>query len=136
MSGKKGSHIKHILSKWLVGIIALLVLNCSVDTPFDPVSMEWNGSEYVEAADFNDIESLYELVAECCLDMNDDFVPENDDDDGFEIGKTLKDWTCRELPPFRYFTTSPSVDYAEYAGSSFLSVIREVTAPPPDACNV
>jgi hypothetical protein len=125
--------LKKRLSNALVSLIALMVLNFSVDTAFDPVPVKWNGTEYTEDPNFNDIESIYELVTECWLDMDDDFVPEQDDDDGYETGKTLKEWVC--TPPLQLSALSISYGkyYAEHIVPSYPSISIEVTIPPPDA---
>ncbi len=124
--------LKLRLSKALVTLIALLVLNYSVDTAYDPVPMKLNGHAYAEDLTFNDIESIYELVTECWMDMDDDFVPEQDDEDGYEINKTLKDWTC-EIPTIYHITTPSYIkNYEEHIGHSYTSIALDINLPPPD----
>lgn len=124
--------LKWRLSRALVALIALLVLNCSVDTAYDPVPMKWNGEEYTEDLSFNDIESVYELVAECLLDMDDDFVPEQDDNDGYEIGKTLKDWTCTTPAVHLPFFHRAHRLYPTHIEKQYPLIAREICLPPPD----
>lgn len=122
---------KQRFSKALVGLIALLVLNCSVDTAYDPVAMKWNGDEYVEDMSFNDIESIYELVTECWLDME-DFVPENDDRDGYELGKTFKDWIAIPYPHFSLQHNIYTRHYVPHTITTYPSIFGEIDRPPPD----
>lgn len=122
---------KQRFSKALVALIALLVLNCSVDTAYDPVAMTWDGEEYVEDMSFNDIESIYELVTECWMDLE-DFVPEQDDQDGYELGKTIKDWIAA---PYLNFSLQHKVIkryYVPHMIPTYPSVSGEIDIPPPD----
>ena len=122
---------KQRLSKALVAIIALLVLNCSVDTAYDPVAMKWDGKEYSEDATFNDIESIYELVTECWMDM-DDFVPEQEEEDGYELGKTFKDWVAQPMVEYSLLKNTFTQNYPPHNTSIYLSISEEVNIPPPD----
>lgn len=76
--------MKLILSKILVSILAILTLNCSIEMPHPERYTEWDGDSYVEDLSYNDIESIYELVTECWLDME-DHVPEQNDDDNDDV---------------------------------------------------
>lgn len=129
------ARLKLSLSKALVALIALLVLNYSVDTAYDSVPVKWNGQEYAEDLTFNDIESIYELVTECWMDMDDDFVPEHDDDDGYEISKTLKDWTHEK--PLVYHISAPAYNkhFTEFIAAEYASVALDINPPPPDCLN-
>lgn len=131
-TGSTIAMIKLRLSKALVGLIALLALNYSVDTAYDPVPLKWNGHEYAEDLTFNDIESIYELVTECWMEMEDDFVPEDEDSDGYEISKTLKDWTHE--PPIAYQFPEPSYNkfYTEHIIRNYASIALDINLPPPD----
>lgn len=84
--------MEEILNKILVSILALLILNCSVEMPHPSIHTYWDGEDYVEDLSFNDIESIYELVTECWMGLK-DHVPEAEDEDSDEI-KTggLFDW--------------------------------------------
>ena len=122
---------KYRLSKALVALIALLVLNCSVDTAYDPVAMKWNGEEYTEDMSFNDIESIYELVTECWMELE-DFVPEQDDRDGYELGKTVKDWIAFPYPDYSLQYKVAKTLYVPHSLLSYPSFSGDIDIPPPD----
>lgn len=94
--------------------------------------MKWNGHEYTEDLAFNDIESIYELVTECWMDMDDDFVPEQDDDDGYEISKTLKDWNCETPVIFSIGPRSYNKYYLEHIIKNYASIPLDIDIPPPN----
>lgn len=122
-----------ILSKIIVGIIAILVLNCSIEAPYPQIEKKWDGKDYVEDLSYNDIESIYELVTECWMDM-DNHVPEDNDDDDNEDTKVEKDY--KWLPPqFSSARKKPGIqvrDIHTYHEDIYISVIAEYTSPPPD----
>jgi hypothetical protein len=121
-------------SRLLVVLLALLILNGSVD-PADPVSaVYWNGDDYVEDVTDNDIESLYELVTEQVLDL-DDFVPEHDNDAG-DTDKNMKaayDWLHLSYYPDapKLVVNLASPVYPIYT-PSFFEVFLSKDCPPPD----
>ncbi len=123
------SRLSISLSKLLVSLIALLILNYSVDTP-DPLAYTLpNGKENLSK---NDIESVYEYVTECMMDL-DDFVPETDDGDETKVSKKAFDWLVTnlfiELPHNTHYTCNTFAD--AYIGV-FPAVSVGSVDPPPD----
>jgi hypothetical protein len=70
---------KITLSRMLCGLVALLVLNSSIDTPAASDVMTLDDGWYVEDMSYNDMESFFELFTEGLLDLE-DFVAEHDND--------------------------------------------------------
>lgn len=79
LSRSKIEKFKIAWAKLLCGLIALLILNSSIDTPSNSDIMVWDGADFTEDLSYNDIESIYELLTEEILDLE-DFVAEHDND--------------------------------------------------------
>lgn len=124
-----------MLQKMIVALLALLVLNGSIDTKDLRSATEWNGSDYVEDLSFNDVESMYELVTECLLDME-DFVPEHDDDSGDtdQTFKTATHWIAGSHIAFA--VKAPDIKTGAlifpYIQPSFSKAYLRAETPPPD----
>lgn len=124
--------MKLILSKILVSVLAILTLNCSVEMQHPEQFLRWDGQDYVEDLSFNDIESIYELVTECWLDME-DHVPEQNDDDNDEVNplNTLS-WIALFPDQFKLYnghigeqSYPPYIDHYHFA-------YNRKDSPPPD----
>jgi len=120
-------------ARLLTALLALLILNTSIDTPDPSDTIVWNGEDYVEDLSYNDIESFYELVTEEFLDLE-DFVPEHDDDSGDtdKTGKTLSYWLATE--PQIFSLTPPKKGKPVYYAKDqqYFSISLDVNSPPPD----
>lgn len=124
--------MKLILSKILVSILAILTLNCSVEMPHPEQFLRWDGQDYVEDLSFNDIESIYELVTECWLDME-DHVPEQNDDDNDEV-KPVNTLSWIAISPYVFALYDHSVgkqSYPPYIDNYYFFYSRK-DSPPPD----
>ncbi|WP_207425950.1 hypothetical protein [Pedobacter sp. SYSU D00535] len=89
MQGKgKLSGLKQWLSSFLSIFLALLIFNSSTDSPDTRYTMVLQDGSYKEDLSKNDIETLYEFVAELLLDHT-DAVGENDDQENNSLLKKL-----------------------------------------------
>jgi hypothetical protein len=116
-------------------VLALLILNGSIDTRDLHTATFWNGSDYVEDLSFNDVESMYELVTECLLDME-DFVPEHDDDSGDtdKTSKTITHWINANQVFFAIKApeTRAAIRVYPHMQPSFSNTFLQTETPPPD----
>ncbi|RYD55320.1 MAG: hypothetical protein EOP56_16460 [Sphingobacteriales bacterium] len=134
---KYNSLFVEAIRRTLVAILALLILNGSVDT-IDPISsIYWNGEDYVEDKDYNDVESIYELVTEEMLDLE-DFVPEHDNDAG-DVEKQVKT-TTHWIALHHYPDIPVSVHYYSCAKTHYPEITSRISTvflaretPPPDS---
>ncbi len=67
---------EHISLRILWFVMALIILNCSVDTP-DP-----QPQDVAEDLSYNDMESIAEIILEKVFNINDAIPEQDDDDDG------------------------------------------------------
>lgn len=122
-----------MLARLITAVLALLILNTSIDTPDPSDTFRWNGEDYIEDLSYNDIESFYELVTEEVLDMENE-VPEHDEDSGDtdKQGKTLQYWLAHVLPALQL--TMPAMKRQEYPllNSATHTRYADVSGPPPD----
>lgn len=121
------------LGRMLIALLALLILNTSIDTPDPADTFRWDGEDYVEDLSYNDIESFYELVTEEMLDM-DNQVPEHDEDSGDtdKQGKTLQYWITNELPVLQLKTTETKQRIYPLLHYTVHPRYGDVSSPPPD----
>jgi|GEM_PF-2056715 hypothetical protein len=124
---------KKLLSRLLCGMVALLVLNSSIDTPAASDVMTWDDGAYIENLAYNDMESFFELFTEGLLDLE-DFVSEhdNDADDTEKQSKAPQFFIDMQpvLPQPSAFICEPSI-YPEKADCLLQQPARQHT-PPPD----
>lgn len=124
--------MKLILGKIFVSILAILTLNCSVEMPHPDRFLRWDGKDYVEDLSFNDIESIYELVTECWLDMK-DHVPEQNDEDNDEV-KPVNNINWIAISPYVFTLYDHKVgkqSYPPYIDHYHFAYNRK-DSPPPD----
>lgn len=129
---KTYKRIKTFAAKVLLASLALLVLNSSADTREHLNNYVWNGESYVESHTHNDIESIYELITEITLGLE-DHLPEAGDSADEEQGSAGFD--CAGLCFHELKLNHPTV-YAGrpsgfYSGSNSNNVSLVIT-PPPD----
>jgi hypothetical protein len=124
---------KNILSRLLCGLVALLVLNSSIDSPATSDVMTWDDGAYTEDLAYNDMESFFELFTEGLLDLE-DFVPEhdNDADDTEKQSKAPQFFIHIQhaIPPPPIFTAA-TPRYPEKVETLLQQPVRRHT-PPPD----
>ncbi len=124
--------MKQVLSKILVSIVALLTLNCSIEVAHPTSAKNWNGEDFVEDLTYNDIESIYELVTECWMDVE-DHVPETNDDDSDEL-KPVKDnsWLVNYVSPLNSLELTDISKQHGYYIDNYASVYLDRYSPPPN----
>lgn len=83
---------QHWLSRFLCGMVALIILNISVDAP------DWQPNHVPEDLSYNDIESIVEWALEDVLQIN-NAIPEHDDADDHSPHKVEKLIELFFLPP-------------------------------------
>ena len=120
--------------KFVAFLLALLILNGSLDTPDIKDSMYWDGSDYTEDASYNEMESFYELFTEGLLEWE-DFVPEHDEDPG-DTDKQIKSPLDIALytPTYTETARRPFRNRKNYAQltESTATVALPTDSPPPD----
>lgn len=124
--------VKVILSKILLSVIALLVLNCSIEVQHPESDLQWDGTEFADDLSYNDIESVYELVGECWLGIE-DLVPETNDDNSDEVktGKNIT-WIIPYQQIFRYLYEAGSNKRFPYYIDHYISAQPDYYCPPPN----
>lgn len=119
---------EHIVFRFLCAVLALHILNISVDTPdAQPDNIRENLS-------INDMESIAEIVLEQVLDI-DNAIPEHDESDNGKINlKTAIDFFVPkfsvELAVINYYLLNNSSQYKENFYQQFQT---ELNSPPPEA---
>jgi len=123
---------EHIAFKILWLAMALLIFNCSVDTP-DPQS-----ENVPEDLSYNDMESVVEIVLEEVLDIE-NAIAEHDDTDtgegsGFEIKKGVDFSYHQSNNKILFCNNSTTVcKHSHYKESYYNQFYPELTPPPPKA---
>jgi hypothetical protein len=134
MFKKANDKARLFCSKVLCGIVALLILNSSIDGPATSDIMRWDGNDYTEDLSYNEIETFYELITEGIMDME-DFVPEHDNDaDDTEKQSKTPQQLIAIMPvifqlPVRTYTMQRYPERID----GLLAGIEENHTPPPDA---
>jgi hypothetical protein len=123
---------EHIGFKLLWLVMALHILNCSVDTP-DP-----QPENIPEDLSYNDMESIVEIVLEEGLNIKDAIPEADDNDDAGTSDFTLKvniDWFMpHQTFTISYFTPVLQVEHNfEYHEQYTEQFHPEITPPPPKA---
>ncbi len=116
------------MSRLLVSLLALLILNGSIET-CNLAPQKWNGEDYLEDLSYNDIESFYEFFTECVLELE-DFVPEQDDNDEERTVKVMKEWIVTSIWEFPVFFTCLTHTFFHYRSIMPEDVDQELFAPP------
>jgi hypothetical protein len=75
------------LGKTLAFLLAILILNCSVDPPDSEFTLIYQNNQVKEDISKNDIENLYEFITEMLLGIDDHVAEYDDSDQEFEIKK-------------------------------------------------
>ncbi len=131
---KKANHNTRLLcSKLLCVLLALLVMNSSIDGPAASDKMRWNGDDYTEDLSFNEIETFYELITEEIMDLE-NFVPEHDNDaDDTEKQNKSPQQLIAILPyQFQLKVQQYVKQYSPYYIDNLQTAIAENSTPPPD----
>ncbi len=127
-------NIRKILSKGLVCIMALLIFNYSVDFS-EPISAPKHNNTNKSATLYNEIETVYELVAECWMNL-DDCVPENGEDSNDD--KNCNKFKPKELYDSPLLYHKPAFQYQRLnilisSDKDFvITAYNKITTPPPD----
>ena len=128
--------LKLIISHTLVYALALLILNYSADFK-EPINYAPLKHKAAIMPEFNEIESIYELVTECWMDIE-NHVPEQDNDDNDTDGTTLSKnegkilFVSITVPFTPAFSQLYNIAYLPYPCSIPASVCSDTTSPPPD----
>lgn len=118
-----------VLRKLLLTVLAFIILNGSTEIA-NSAPQKWNGNSYTEDLSYNDIESMYELMTECLLELE-DCVPESDDHDDEQKTKLKKDWTVTQITvPLSPFGPNGAC-FATY-DSGLVHHTHDLLCPPPD----
>jgi len=117
---------KHIIKQFVCWILLLQILNVSIDTP--DIHLQRNGLlTPKEDLSINEIESVYELVAEGVYGND---MPETDDND---IDTTSESFKLYCFSPF--LSTAAVLDFpimrCSYYQKHLPQVYTEPTSPPP-----
>lgn len=130
------AQLKLAISNTMVCVLALLILNYSADFK-EPLNYAPSKHKAAIIPEFNEIESIYELVTECWMDIE-NHVPEQDNDDNDTDGTSLSKndgkilfvtVTIPFIPaPLQHYNTV----YIPYSSSIPASVYNDTISPPPD----
>ena len=128
--------LKFIISHTLVCMLALLILNYSADFK-EPINYAPLKHKAAIIPEFNEIESIYELVTECWMNIE-NHVPEQDNEDNDTNSTTLSknEGKILYISITTPFTPVPiqlyNTVYIPYTSSIPASVCSDTTSPPPD----
>lgn len=128
--------LKLIISHTLVCMLALLILNYSADFK-EPVNYVPSKQKAAIMPEFNEIESIYELVTECWMDIE-NHVPEQNNDDNDTDGTTLSKnegkilFVSTAIPFMHVLIQLYNTVYIPYRSSIPASVCSDTISPPPD----
>lgn len=118
-----------VFRKLLLTVLAFIILNGSTEIA-NSAPQKWNGDTYTEDLSYNDIESMYELMTECLLDLE-NCVPESDDHDDEQKTKLKKDWTVTQITvPLATFL--PNIPCFPNYDTGLVHHAHELLCPPPD----
>lgn len=118
---------KHIAGRMIVALLALLMMNYSIAyNPGDEQAAQQTGTD-------NEIESVFELVTEEWMDI-DDCVPEQDSDDAPEDFSKVKDLYTHDTPAIIYPARQGyhTQVYNLYNGEEHTPYTAKIPTPPPD----
>jgi hypothetical protein len=122
---------KHIILRYLWVLMALHVLNCSIDTP------DVNPDSVPENLSYNDIESISELLIEEVMGFENAIAEheERDTEDGgsIEVGKIL--FFCQSSPEYRIkptllFVQNKAIPLT-YEANFIPQFQPDIVSPPP-----
>lgn len=120
---------KHIAGKMIVALLALLMMNYSI--AYNPGTNDELTVQ--QTAVDNEIESVFELVTEEWMDI-DDCVPEQENDDAPEDFSKVKDLYTHDTPAIIY-PGRPGYHtqvYNLYNGVKHTPYTAKIPTPPPD----
>ena len=117
---------QHIAVRVFWGVLALVLLNLSIDPP----DKEAPGQQ--EDLSVNEIESIVELVAEQWLGLE-DFLPEHDESDDSGFAKKGLDYRCTRMLALLDMPTDQRVTVITYPFSEHFTAQYkpEPRVPPP-----
>ncbi len=117
-------------SRFISAIVAVLLLNISIFSTFTTAPSTFNVQLGVVAP--NNIENLFELIAEVCLGF-DDLIPESDKDNS-PINEEIKvaEYIQPKLNYFRHTTVELLSNFGDYICPKY-NFVFEINPPPPKA---
>lgn len=120
----------NIFVRYFLGLIVLLILNSSVDTP------DVNNYGVAENLNFNDQETILELIFEKVLLFEDAFIEVDDsDNDDEQKGKSIQHfyWFLSEDSEyFKVLTTYKLKNEYHDQNEQLLNYCSEIHSPPPE----
>lgn len=120
-------------TQYFLLFLALLTLNSSVDIPDYKLYFNTDAQQNTSV---NEMESVAEIVAECIMDMPNEF-PEQRNDDTNPNNVEKKNQTIKyreEFKPLQLFSFVKIEDILPLPVKQYkFNFIREITPPPPKA---
>lgn len=120
----------HQFVRYFLGIIVLLILNSSVDTP------DVNNYGVAENLTINDQETIIELILEKVLLIEDAFIEVDDtESEDEQKGKSMEHYYwlfSQESEFFQISTTFKLRDEFFYRNGQLLNSFSEIHSPPPE----